>query len=167
MAPNPRLSTILTLVVILAVLREGTEIIEFLNGIASSDGSTPANIALGGLIGVGMATGVSSLFYRALTCLSERLKLRLTAGMVTILAASLSLEAWNTLRRFKGTTIPGRPLWDSSPLLSETSLLGRILHTILGYTAAPTGGQMAVYVAVLVAIPTFASIVRKGKHRRD
>ena len=44
------------------------------------------------------------------------------------------------------------PLWNSSWLLENTSLLGRILHTLIGYEAMPSGIQVVFYAATLVLI---------------
>ncbi len=38
-------------------------------------------------------------------------------------------------------------MWDTSWLLSEGSMFGRLLHTLIGYTERPTGMQLIVYVA--------------------
>jgi high-affinity iron transporter len=39
--------------------------------------------------------------------------------------------------------------WDSGWLLSETSIPGRALHTLIGYTDQPTQMQLLVYLAVV------------------
>ncbi len=49
-------------------------------------------------------------------------------------------------------TIFDTRLWDTSRVLSEGSLPGRILHTLLGYTDHPTGMQVVVYAASLVVM---------------
>jgi len=41
-------------------------------------------------------------------------------------------------------------VWDSAWLLSETSIAGRTMHTLIGYTDQPTEMQILVYVAVLL-----------------
>jgi high-affinity iron transporter len=41
-------------------------------------------------------------------------------------------------------------VWDSGWLLSEASIPGRALHTLIGYTDQPTQMQLLVYLAVLV-----------------
>ncbi|HYU11770.1 MAG TPA: iron permease, partial [Stellaceae bacterium] len=46
----------------------------------------------------------------------------------------------------------GSSLWDTSFLLSEHSLAGRVLHTLIGYTAQPAGIQMLLYLATLIVI---------------
>jgi high-affinity iron transporter len=42
-------------------------------------------------------------------------------------------------------------VWDSGWLLSEGSIAGRTLHTLIGYTDQPTQMQLVVYATVLLA----------------
>ena len=46
----------------------------------------------------------------------------------------------------------GGELWDTSFVLSDYSLVGRLLHTLVGYTAQPSGIQVVFYVAVPIVI---------------
>ena len=43
-------------------------------------------------------------------------------------------------------------VWDSSWLLSDESVLGRALHTLVGYSDRPTAMQLIVYVATLATM---------------
>jgi high-affinity iron transporter len=49
--------------------------------------------------------------------------------------------------------------WDTSWLLKESSVVGKALHALIGYTARPAGIQIAAYVATLVAIVALARLV--------
>ena len=42
--------------------------------------------------------------------------------------------------------------WDTSWLIDEGSILGRLLHTLIGYAQSPSELQVLVYVVTLVAI---------------
>lgn len=46
------------------------------------------------------------------------------------------------------TALP-RVVWDSSSILSDSSILGRAPHTLVGYSDRPTMMQLTVYSAVL------------------
>jgi high-affinity iron transporter len=50
----------------------------------------------------------------------------------------------------------GDTVWDTSWLLRETSIVGKMLHTLIGYTARPAGIQVVAYVATLVIIVLLA-----------
>jgi high-affinity iron transporter len=44
------------------------------------------------------------------------------------------------------------PLWDTSSLLPPDSVLGTLLHGLIGYDARPAGMQILFYSVVLVSI---------------
>ena len=56
-------------------------------------------------------------------------------------------------------------VWDSAWLLSEKSIAGRTLHTLIGYTDQPTEMQLVVYAAVLLV--TFMLMRLTGSQRPD
>src|SRR5262249_37802393 len=45
-----------------------------------------------------------------------------------------------------------RQLWDSSPWLPQDGIIGRMLHTLIGYTDPPTELQLIAYLATLTAM---------------
>ena len=57
------------------------------------------------------------------------------------------------------------PLWDTSWLLTDNSIVGATLHILIGYDSQPTGTQVLFYVATLVGIMVATKIV-KQKHQR-
>jgi high-affinity iron transporter len=56
-------------------------------------------------------------------------------------------------------------VWDSAWLLSEDSLAGRTLHTLVGYTDQPTQMQLLVYLAVLAVTVLLMRLT--GSHPTD
>jgi high-affinity iron transporter len=44
------------------------------------------------------------------------------------------------------------PLWDTSSLVSNSSLVGKALTGMVGYDARPAGMQIAFYIVVLVVV---------------
>lgn len=46
----------------------------------------------------------------------------------------------------------GTVLWDSAFLVDEKSMVGRVMHVMLGYTDRPTAAQLIVYLAVIAGI---------------
>jgi high-affinity iron transporter len=43
-------------------------------------------------------------------------------------------------------------VWDTSWLLPEDMIVGRLLHTLVGYSDAPNGAQLVAYCGTIVAI---------------
>ena len=73
-----------------------------------------------------------------------------TNGLLVLLAAGLASSAAGYLVQADVLPTLVDTLWDSSWLLTDQSLLGHTLHILIGYTAQPSGIQMAFY-AVTVA----------------
>jgi len=46
----------------------------------------------------------------------------------------------------------GQTVWDSSAILSEKSIFGRVLHTLVGYSDQPTLLQLITYLVTLLVI---------------
>ncbi len=54
----------------------------------------------------------------------------------------------------------GNTVWDTSWLLSESSILGKLMHTLIGYTERPTELQLTVYIGTLLAMGVLMRIAR-------
>lgn len=142
----------LALIVGLAVLREGSEVVLFLYGIAVSGGTTTAGLLGGGLSGLVLGGLVAMLIFKGLVRIPARYFFMITNWLITLLAAGMAAQSVAFLEKAGAVTIFGRPLWDTSGWLSESSLLGRTLHTLVGYSDQPSQLQVLVYAAVVAAI---------------
>jgi high-affinity iron transporter len=142
----------LAVVVGIAVLREGSEIVLFLYGIAITDGGSGASLILGGIGGLVLGAGLSALTYLGLIKVPARHLFRVTSLMIAFLAAGMAAQAVLFLEQAGVIDILGGTVWDSSSLLSETSIIGRVLHTLIGYSDQPTALQLVTYLATLLVI---------------
>lgn len=140
----------LAVVVGVAVLREGSEVALFLYGVAASDGGSALNFAIGGIIGLGLGGAVCLLTYFGLMRIPPRALFATTTVLITLLAAGMAAQAVAFLERANWLTRLDTVVWDSGWLLSEKSIAGRTMHTLIGYTDQPTEMQLLVYVAVLL-----------------
>ena len=140
----------LAVVVGVAVLREGSEVALFLYGVAASDGGSAVSLATGGLIGLALGGGVCLLTYFGLMRIPPRALFATTTVLITLLAAGMAAQAVAFLERANWLTPLDSVVWDSGWLLSESSIAGRTMHTLIGYTDQPTEMQLVVYAAVLL-----------------
>ena len=140
----------LAVVVGVAVLREGSEVALFLYGVAASDGGSALSLALGGIIGLGLGGAVCLLTYFGLMRIPPRALFATTTVLITLLAAGMAAQAVVFLERANWLTRLDTVVWDSGWLLSEKSIAGRAMHTLIGYTDQPTEMQLLVYLGVLV-----------------
>jgi high-affinity iron transporter len=140
----------LAVVVGVAVLREGSEVALFLYGVAASDGGSALSLASGGLIGLALGAAVCLLTYFCLMRIPPRALFATTTALITLLAAGMAAQAVAFLERANWLTSLDSVVWDSGWLLSQESIVGRTMHTLIGYTDQPTEMQLLVYVAVLL-----------------
>lgn len=151
----------LAVVVGAAVMREGSEVVLFLNGIASGGVGNSAMLA-GGLLGIVAGGALGFALYFGLLRLSLNMLFRVTGWMILLLAAGMAAQGAKFL--VQGGFLPplGGFMWNTSWLLSENSLVGQTLHTLIGYTARPLPVQAIFYVATLVVIGGLMKIVGDG-----
>jgi high-affinity iron transporter len=155
----------LAVVVGVAVLREGSEVALFLYGVVASDGGSAASLAIGGFLGLGLGAAVCLLTYFGLMRIPPRALFATTTALITLLAAGMAAQAVAFLERANWLNSLDTVIWDSAWLLSETSIPGRALHTLIGYTDQPTEMQLLVYACVLVV--TFLLMRLTGSQRTD
>jgi len=143
----------LAIVISIAVLREGSEIVLFLYGIALSAGNS-VSMFFGGAIGLALGAGISALMYFGLMRIPTRHLFAVTSWLIALLAAGMASQAVVFLQQAGLVTVLPHVVWDTSGVLSDGSLAGKALHTLVGYADRPTGIQLVVYAATLVAIFT-------------
>ncbi|MBG0809563.1 FTR1 family protein [Methylosinus sp. H3A] len=141
----------LALVVALAVLREGSEVALFLYGILAS-GESAGDLFAGGVAGLVLGALVSALTYFGLVTIPARHLFAVTTAMITLLAAGLAAQCAGFLQQAWIVTALSQTVWDTSGVLADSSLFGRVLHTLIGYVDQPTALQVVVYVATLAGI---------------
>lgn len=158
-----REGSIILLVVALAVMREGSETVLFLYGLASSGADGLHATLMGAALGVGAGSLTGGLLYLGLLRIPLRWFFSVTGVLVLLLAASMASQVARSL--IQADVIPslGAPLWDSSSLLSQSSPVGTLLHGLMGYNAQPAGAQLLFYVVVLVAIASAMFLVNRRK----
>jgi high-affinity iron transporter len=142
----------LSIVCGVAVLREGSEIVLFLYSIAASGHTPVAAMAAGGALGLLAGACLSALMYLGLVTVPARHLFRVATGLITLLAAGLAAQAIALIQQAGYFEVLTATVWDSSWLLADGSLAGRLLHTLIGYTARPCGAQVAGYLATIVVI---------------
>lgn len=155
----------LAVVVAVAVLREGSEVALFLYGVAASDGGSAASLTIGGLMGLALGVAVCLLTYFGLMRIPPRALFATTTVLITLLAAGMAAQAVAFLQRANWLTPLDTVMWDSGWLLSESSVVGRALHTLVGYTDQPTGMQIVIYLAVILVTVMLMRLV--GSERRQ
>jgi high-affinity iron transporter len=146
--PNPsRARKALFFLAFLTVIREGAELSVFL--LAVSLTASRAQELAGALLGIAAA----ALLGWALLSTSRRMNIKLffryTNAFMILFAAGLvglGIGEFNEIGWIPGLVTP---LWNLGQLLPEQSLVGQILHTLVGYTSSPSLTQVIGYLAYL------------------
>lgn len=135
-----------------AVMREGSEVALFMYGLVAAGGSTAIELLIGSLLGLAAGVGVTALTYLGLVAIPQRRLFAVTTALISLLAAGLAAQAVLFLQQAGVLTMLSQTAWDTSAILSDTSLFGRVLHTLIGYSDQPSVLQVVVYGLTLAAI---------------
>jgi high-affinity iron transporter len=142
----------LAVVVGIAVLREGVEVVLFLYGIVASEGGSSMGILAGGVAGLTLGAMVCVLTYLGLLTIPSRYLFSVTNVMIALLAAGMAAQATAFLEQANAVNALSQIIWDTSWILTDKSLAGRALHTLIGYTDQPTAMQIVIYLTTLAMI---------------
>lgn len=158
--------TALAIVVGVAVLREGSEVVLFLYGIGQS--TSAAGMLAGGVLGLAAGAAVSALMYYGLLAIPPGKLFQTTAWLITLLAAGMAAQAVLFIQNAGYLNVLTRSVWDTSWLLPDggegvRGIIGKMLHTLVGYTAAPDAAQILAYLATVAVI---FGLMRWEKRRR-
>lgn len=150
---------VLAVVVGLAVLREGSETVLFLYGIAAGGGLGVGSLLVGGTLGLAGGVAVGAALYLGLLRIPTRRLFTVTSWMVLLLAAGMASQAAGYLVQADLLPPLGNAIWDTSAMLTEDSILGKALHTLIGYVSRPEGIQILFYLVTLCAIWLLTRVV--------
>jgi len=142
----------LAVVVGIAVLREGSEVVLFLYGIAIAGNDSALMMLAGGAAGLALGALMTALMYLGLVRIPTRHLFKVTSCMLALLAAGMAAQAIAFYQQADIVNAFSQTAWNSSALLSIDSIPGKALHTLIGYTDRPTVMQLIVYGATLAII---------------
>jgi high-affinity iron transporter len=164
-AAGSRSLAALAAVVGIAVLREGSEIALFLYGLTISSGASMWELLAGGVVGLLLGCAVSALTFLGLVNIPPRYLFGITTALITFIAAGLAAQSVVFLQQAGLITALSATVWDTSQFLTDSGLIGRVLHTLVGYTDQPSGMQLVVYVITLLVIFSLTRLLAPNKPR--
>jgi high-affinity iron transporter len=150
--------SVLAIVVGIAILREGSEIVLMLEGLWST-GSAGAMFG-GALFGLAGGAFVGALMYAGFTALPLGRMFALTNGFLILIAAGMAAHAANFLAQAGLVSSLGGRLWDTSGILSDQSMMGQMLAALIGYIARPNGIEVLCYGATVIVIVALMVLTR-------
>ncbi|HET8551438.1 MAG TPA: FTR1 family protein [Gammaproteobacteria bacterium] len=157
--------SVLFVVTALAVLREGSEVVLFLYGIAAA-GAQPAPMMVGGAIGVALGAAVGAVLYFGLLRIPVKHLFRVTGWLILLLAAGMASRAAAYLAQAGFLPAIKSAVWDTSGVLTDHSIFGSMLHVLIGYDPRPSMMQLIFYAATLILIGGLMRWVGAGQGRQ-
>ena len=100
--------------------------------------------ALGVIIGV-------ALYFKMLKIFGKYF-FKITTWILVFLACGISAQAFGFWLNADIVPAFGYEIWDTSSILSQTSLVGKFLNVFVGYIDRPAGIQLAAYIANLLIL---------------
>ncbi len=154
-----------------AVGREGLETMVFTLAIVfanSRQAATPVHgnlLVLGAVFGLVVALVIAGVIYRAGAALNLRRFFRVLGVLLMFFAAGLLVDAVQNLQQLGWLPVGRAVLWNSSGTVLESSNVGDVLHSLLGYAERPTVLQAVVWLAYVGASVVLFLRLSRGRSR--
>jgi high-affinity iron transporter len=152
----------LAVVVGMAVLREGSELVLFLYSIAAGGAGGLVDMASGGVLGLAAGVAIGAALYFGLLRIPTKHLFTVTSWLILLLAAGMASQGAAFLVQADILPALDPTLWDTSALLSEDGILGKILHALIGYVARPAGIQVVFWAATLTVIGVLMRLTNRS-----
>src|SRR5215831_498208 len=126
-------------------------------------GASGSSLFVGGVLGLAVGAAFTALTYYGLVSIPARHIFAATTVLIALLAAGMAAQ---DLDAAGVINVLSRQLWDSSPWLPQDGIIGRMLHTLIGYTDRPTELQLIAYLATLTAMAALTWLAAPTRARR-
>jgi high-affinity iron transporter len=147
---DDRLPVLMVIAVVLAVTREGSEILIFVSGFVQMNDFV-SSVGVGSLAGAAIGFSIGVLFYYLLLALPVRRALLISLVLLSLIASGMCAQATKMLIQADWISVSGS-LWDLSGVLPEGSLPGQLLYALIGYEASPSATEVVIYLSSLAVM---------------
>ena len=142
---------VLAVVILLAVLREGSEMVLFSYGVVAS-GEKVIRVLLGIILGLLAGTTAGFGLYFGLLKISPKKIFSVTSWLLIFLGSAMVSQSMGFLNSVGYIPFWGTPLWDTSHILPQKSFVGMLMHSLFGYTQQPSGIELLGFAASFIII---------------
>ncbi|XVN40282.1 MAG: FTR1 family protein [Rickettsia endosymbiont of Argas persicus] len=141
------------------ILREGAEIIILVYSISSVETITSSSYLQGVIIGAtsGFLLGLI-IYFGLIKIANQKYIFKVSTVLLMLIAGGFAASAAGILTSSGLIVFLSDQLWDSSWLVADRSMVGKILHIVTGYIARPNGLQVLAYFTTILLINIFIQI---------
>lgn len=145
--------SVLAIVIGLAVMREGAEVVLMMQGLMlGSAAATSSSLMLGAVLGLVAGTILGWAMYLGFLKLPLNKLFGVTNILLVLIAAGLAARGINYLLQAGYWSDLGDQVWDTSGFISDHSIIGQLLAALVGYVAQPNEAQLIAYGATMTVI---------------
>ena len=152
----PKIS--LSIIIALAVLREGSEIVLFTYGLLASQQSF-VSILAGSLSGLAAGSLLGLLLYAGIVKIPTKYVFQVTTWILLFITAGMSSIGAKYLVAAGYLSSYSKVVWNTSTIISEQTIAGQILHALFGYSDQPMFIQVVFYIGTLLLFITLMQLV--------
>lgn len=134
--------------VALAMTREFSEIVLYVGAFASNSAALPS-VVIGGAVGAGIGASLGVVLYYAFTLPESSGAFMVCRLFLILVITGILMQAVPLLQQADFLSASA-PVWDTSGIVAERSVLGELLFVIFGYEATPTFSHLVFYLAGLI-----------------
>lgn len=154
----------MSFIIALAIFREGSEIALFMHSIFALNSYSIFDILFGSISGLIAGILVGMLIYLGILKISGKYLFNVTAILLALIAAGMASQVANLLQSAGYFDfISSQPIWDSSELINDNSLIGITLNIIAGYIARPSIVELLFYFGTLIILALALYYTKKQK----
>ncbi len=140
------------LLVVVSIIREGTELVIFLQGAQIQADADSGRFFVGVLIGFVAAVLFSYLLFKGVAKISLRKFFTFTSFLLILFAAGLFAHAIHELQEASVLPIYIEHLWDMNWIVDEKGVFGSLLKSLFGYNGNPSLLEIVGYGTYLLLI---------------
>jgi len=138
----------LALLAFATVGREAVETVIFLLAIALQN--SPLALIAGAALGLAVSLMLSFAIYRMGVKMNFKRFFTVVGAALMVVAAGLLANAIQNLQELRVLPGGGQSLWNTGHIIADKSVLGDILHGLIGYAASPTVLQVVAWALFLI-----------------
>ncbi|PCJ25954.1 MAG: hypothetical protein COA94_05715 [Rickettsiales bacterium] len=140
----------LVMMVAMAVLREGAEIILFVYSISSSENIAVSEYVIAILLGGFVGFSLGAMIYLGLIKCTGKYIFSISTTLLILIAAGLSAQAAGMLTSSGIIEIYSDQVWDTSWFVENASVTGKVLNITVGYDSKPNSLQIIFYLTTII-----------------